>query len=132
MVALVHSLAGGGPRSLASTKRVAGRRHPELDHGAAVSQRLVEAAHRGDARAAAECLADPAADVNHAGAVCLRTRQVAMALREEAADEIRVEHVDLRTDASALFVAAHAGDLPLVRRLLVRSPPSTLLHSVFI
>ncbi|KAG6527962.1 hypothetical protein ZIOFF_010098 [Zingiber officinale] len=117
MVALAHSLTGGGLRSLASANRVAGR-CPEADRGAAVSQRLVEAAHRGDSRSAAECLADPAIDVNHAGAVCLRTRRVATALREEAADEIRVEYVDLLTDASALFVAAHAGDLPLVRRLL--------------
>lgn len=89
---------------------------------AAASQRLVEAAQRGDARAAAECLADPAVDVNHVGAVCLRGRRVEVALREEAADEVRVEWEELRTDASALFLAAQAGDLPFVRTLLVRSP----------
>lgn len=89
---------------------------------AAASQRLVEAAQRGDARAAAECLADPAVDVNHVGAVCLRGRRVEVALHEEAADEVRVEWEELRTDASALFLAAQAGDLPFVRILLVRSP----------
>ncbi|CAD5194706.1 unnamed protein product [Musa acuminata subsp. malaccensis] len=85
---------------------------------AAASQRLVEAAQRGDVRAAAECLADPAVDVNHVGAVCLRGRRVEVALREEAADEVRVEWEELRTDASALFLAAQAGDLPFVRTLL--------------
>ncbi|XP_042433734.1 ankyrin-3-like isoform X1 [Zingiber officinale] len=116
-----RSLAGCGSRSLASAMRLAAARQqgiPEADYGAAVSQRLVEAVRRGDSRAAEECLADSAVDVNHAGAVCLRTRRVAVALREEAAHEVRVEYEELRTDASALFVAAHAGDLPLVRRLL--------------
>lgn len=134
MTALALSLPGGGSRSLASAKRLAAARQqgiPEPDYGAAVSQRLVEAVHRGDSPAAEECLADPAVDVNHAGAVCLQTRRVAVALREEAAHEIRVEYEELRTDVSGLFVAAHAGDLPLVRRLLVRSLPSTLRRSVF-
>ncbi|CAL9126200.1 unnamed protein product, partial [Musa textilis] len=91
---------------------------PFADYGAEASQRLVEAAHLGDAAAASECLADPAADVNYAGAVCLRVRRAAVAFREEAADEVRVEFEELRTDASALFLAAHAGDLAVVRMLL--------------
>ena len=99
---------------------------PFADYGSEASQRLVEAAHLGDSVAASECLVDPAADVNYAGAVCLRARRAVVALREEAADEVRVEFEELRTDASALFLASHAGDLALVRLLLVRSPPSSL------
>ncbi|RWW55245.1 hypothetical protein BHE74_00038127 [Ensete ventricosum] len=104
MAVFSHSTGRGGGRGAAAV--------------AAASQRLVEAAQRGDARAAAECLADPAVDVNHVGAVCLRGRRVEVALREEAADEVRVEWEELRTDASALFLAAQAGDLPFVRTLL--------------
>ncbi|XP_008791721.2 ankyrin-3-like [Phoenix dactylifera] len=82
------------------------------------SQRLLEAAERGDLMAAAECLVDPMVDVNYVGAVCLKGRRAEVVLREEAPDEVRVEYDELRTDVSALFLAAHAGHLPLVRKLL--------------
>ncbi|KAG1331326.1 ankyrin-3-like [Cocos nucifera] len=84
----------------------------------ASSRRLLEAAELGDLMAAAECLADPMVDVNYVGAVFLKGRRTEVVLREEAPDEVRVEYEELRTDVSALFLAAHAGHLPLVRKLL--------------
>ncbi|XP_008783798.4 ankyrin-2 [Phoenix dactylifera] len=57
-------------------------------------------------------------DVNYSGAVCLKWRRAEVALREEVPNEVRVEYEELRTDVSALFLAAHSGHLPLVRKLL--------------
>ncbi|KAJ8510161.1 hypothetical protein OPV22_000595 [Ensete ventricosum] len=112
MTVFAHSGGRGG------AAKAAQQMIPFADYGAEASQRLVEAAHLGDAVAASECLADPAADLNYAGAVCLRVRRAVVALREDATDEVRVEFEELRTDASALFLAAHAGHLALVRMLL--------------
>ncbi|WOL00909.1 ankyrin repeat domain-containing protein 17-like [Canna indica] len=124
MTVFAHSMSVGGAGGVVAVavKAAAGGRqqvHPVTDYAAAeASQRLVEAAQCGDSRAIAECLADPAVDVNYAGAVCLRGRRAVVVLREEATDEVIEEHEELRTDASALFLAAHAGDLALVRKLL--------------
>ncbi|XP_020083915.1 ankyrin repeat domain-containing protein 17-like isoform X1 [Ananas comosus] len=91
---------------------------------AATSQRLVEAALRGDARAVEECLggagaaAAAAADVNEVGAVVLSVRCVEIAMREEAADEVEIERRELKSDVTALFAAAHSGHIDVVRRLL--------------
>nr|CAD1819984.1 unnamed protein product [Ananas comosus var. bracteatus] len=112
-VVVVGGGGGGGGGGAAAAAR--GRYQQQVwpvDYEAEVSQRLVEAAARGDAKAAAECLADAAVDVNYAGAVWLRSRRVEVALREEAPDEVRVEYEEIRTDASALFLAAHAGTSP--------------------
>lgn len=104
--------AGGGFNSLKQQV------HP-VDYEAEASQMLVEAAHRGDTKAAMECLADPAVDVNFAGAVCFKGRKAEVVLREEAADEVKIEYEEFRTDVSALFLASHAGNLPLLKKLLV-------------
>ncbi|CAA6660095.1 unnamed protein product [Spirodela intermedia] len=89
-----------------------------VDYEAEVSQRLVEAVKRGDMRATKECLADPFVDVNYAGAVSLKGRRAVVVLHEETADEVKVEYEELRTDVSALFLAAHSGNLQLARKLL--------------
>ncbi|KAJ0973063.1 hypothetical protein J5N97_021022 [Dioscorea zingiberensis] len=95
-----------------------GKQVQPVDSYSETSQRLVEAVHRGDARAVAELLADPIVDVNYSGAVCLRLRRAEVVLREDAPDEVRFQHEELRTDASPLFLAAHSGSLALVRKLL--------------
>ncbi|CAL9156185.1 uncharacterized protein LOC135587807 isoform X1 [Musa acuminata AAA Group] len=124
MTVFAHSMGRGSEGAAGGVavtlKGAAGRLqvHPLPDYGAEASQRLVEVAQRGDAREVAESLADPAVDVNFAGAVCLRARRATVSLREEAADEVLVEYEEIRTDASALFLAAHAGDLLVVRKLL--------------
>ncbi|KAH7681116.1 26S proteasome regulatory complex subunit PSMD10 protein [Dioscorea alata] len=106
----VFSVGGGGG--------TAGRQVYPVDSEAEASQRLVEATHRGDARAVAELLMDTMVDVNYPGTVCLRGRRAEVALREESPDEVRIELEEFRTDVSALFLAAHSGNLPLVRKLL--------------
>ncbi|XP_078434810.1 ankyrin [Wolffia australiana] len=89
-----------------------------VDYEVEVSQRLVEAAKRGDLSAAIECLADPCVDVNFVGAVSLKIRKAVVVLHEESADEVRIEYEELRTYVSALFLAAHSADIQLARKLL--------------
>lgn len=86
-----------------------------------VSQRLVEASHSGDIGEVVECLSDPYVDVNFAGVVRLREWRTDVVLREEMADEIIFENEEIRTEVSALFLAAHNGNRDLVRKLLVTS-----------
>ncbi|XP_072958516.1 uncharacterized protein [Typha angustifolia] len=93
---------------------------PVDDEADQVSQRLVEAAARGDRAAAEECLGDRAVDVNYAGAVWLKARRADVGLREEAGDEVRVAYEEIRTDVTPLFLAAHGGDLALIRSLLAK------------
>lgn len=90
-----------------------------VDYEAEVSQRLVDAAHANDAKAAYEWMADPFADVNFVGTVRLRSKRTEIALRGEFAHEVHVEYEEFNTDVTALFLAAHSGNLGLVRNLLV-------------
>ncbi|KAJ3696883.1 hypothetical protein LUZ61_000588 [Rhynchospora tenuis] len=91
---------------------------PLVEYNPDISQKLVDAIATGADVAA--YLADPAADVNFAGAVWLKSRRADVVLREEAPDEVRFEYEEIRTDASPLFLAAHSGDLSLVRSLLAK------------
>ncbi|KAJ6829100.1 putative ankyrin-3 [Iris pallida] len=94
-------------------------RHYADAESASPSQRLVEMAMAGEAEAVAELLAGGGGvDVNYVGAVSLRAKCTEEVCGEEAADEVRVEYRDLRTDVSALFAAAHSGHADVVRRLL--------------
>ncbi|KAF3788566.1 Ankyrin-3 [Nymphaea thermarum] len=98
---------------------LAGKQVFPVDYEAEVSQRLVDACVAGDVKGALECVADPFVDVNFVGAVCLRARRAEVVLREEAPDEVVAESEELRTDATPLFLAAHAGNVTLVRKLLI-------------
>ncbi|XP_058102263.1 uncharacterized protein LOC131246309 [Magnolia sinica] len=89
-----------------------------VDYESDVSHRLVEASHCGDLKSALECIADPFVDVNCVGAVCLRSRKAEVLLHDESADEVRVVYEEFKTDVSPLFLAVHAGNLTLVRKLL--------------
>lgn len=97
---------------------LAGKQVFPVDCEVEVSQRLVEACHRGDLRTAMECIADPFVDVNYVGAVSLKTRRTEVVLHEELPDEVRAEYEEFKTDVSPLFLAVHAGNLSLVRKLL--------------
>ncbi|RWR72037.1 ankyrin-3-like protein [Cinnamomum micranthum f. kanehirae] len=97
---------------------LAGKQVFPVDCEAEISQRLVEASHGGDLRSALECIADPFVDVNFVGAVSLKSRKTEVVLHEESSDEVRVEYEEFKTDVSALFLAAHTGNLALVRKLL--------------
>lgn len=97
---------------------VAGKQVFPVDYETEVSQRLVDAAHSNDLKAAFDCLTDPFVNVNFIGTVCLRARKTEILLRDESANEVRVEFEEFRTEVTALFLAAHAGNETLVRKLL--------------
>ncbi|KAF8390612.1 hypothetical protein HHK36_025139 [Tetracentron sinense] len=97
---------------------LAGKQVFPVDYEAEVSQRLVEASHTSDLKSAFECIADPFVDVNFIGTVCLKDRKTEVLLHDESADEVRIEYEEFKTDVTALFLAVHAGNLKLVRKLL--------------
>ncbi|KAK9276201.1 hypothetical protein L1049_005732 [Liquidambar formosana] len=97
---------------------LAGKQVFPIDYEAAVSQRLVDAAHANDLKSAFECIEDPFVDVNFIGTVCLKARKTEVVLHEESAHEVRVEYEEFKTEVTALFLAAHTGNLTLLRKLL--------------
>ncbi|KAF9600730.1 hypothetical protein IFM89_011417 [Coptis chinensis] len=84
------------------------------------SQRLIEASHANDMKTALECINDhyQFVDVNYVGAVCLKSRKAEVVLNDELASEVKFEYQEFRTDVTALFLASHSGNQPLVNRLL--------------
>ncbi|CAL5432980.1 unnamed protein product [Camellia sinensis] len=56
--------------------------------------------------------------VNFIGTVSLKTRKTEIMLRDESASEVRFEFEEFRTEVTALFFAAHAGNVTLLRKLL--------------
>ncbi|CAL5356088.1 unnamed protein product [Camellia sinensis] len=57
--------------------------------------------------------------VNFIGTVSLKTRKTEIVLRDESASEVRFEFEEFRTEVTALFLAAHAGNVTLLRKLLM-------------
>lgn len=90
-----------------------------VDYEAEVSQRLLEASLSGDLKSGVECIADSFVDVNFVGAVCLKSRKTELVLRDESPSEVRVEYEEIKTDVTPLFLAVHAGNVDLVKKLLV-------------
>ncbi|KAH7443234.1 hypothetical protein KP509_02G026800 [Ceratopteris richardii] len=84
----------------------------------ALSQKLIEAALNGDEELVDEILANSIVDVNFIGTVNLIIKQTHSFQHEESADELKVDHVEYKTDVTALFVAAHAGHMNIVKKLL--------------
>ncbi|KAJ9554507.1 hypothetical protein OSB04_018552 [Centaurea solstitialis] len=105
---------GGGGRYL-DVKQV----FPVEDYQEKVSQRLIEAVHENDLKLAFDCLLDPFVDVNFIGTVCLSSKKTEIVLHDESPSEVRVEFEEFKTDVTALFLAAHAGNTTLVRKLLI-------------
>ncbi|GMH06830.1 hypothetical protein Nepgr_008670 [Nepenthes gracilis] len=97
---------------------LAGKQVFPVDYEAEVSQRLLDALNSRDLRSALECLEDSLVDVNFVGAVCLKVRKMEVVLHGETPSEVRVDYEDFKTDVTALFLAAHVGNVALVRRLL--------------
>lgn len=98
---------------------VAGKQIFPVDYEVEVSQRLVDASHNNDLKSAYACIADPFVDVNFMGTVSLKGRKTEIVLHEESAHEVLVEYEEFKTEVNALFLAAHTGNLKLVRMLLV-------------
>lgn len=84
-----------------------------------LSQRLVDAAHANDLKSASELISNPFVDVNYMGTVLLKARKTEVVLHDENACEVRVESEEFKTEVTALFLAAHNGNVTLVRKLLV-------------
>ncbi|XP_065875249.1 uncharacterized protein [Euphorbia lathyris] len=89
-----------------------------IDYQSKASQRLVDASHTNDLKSAFQCLDDPFVDVNFVGTVSLKAKKTEVLLRDESPHEVRVEYEEFKTDVSALFLAAHTGNLKLVSKLL--------------
>ncbi|KAK2993182.1 hypothetical protein RJ640_030806 [Escallonia rubra] len=106
----VFSNAGGG--------YPAGKQVFPVDYEAVVSQRLVDASHADDLKSALDCISDPFVNVNFIGAVCLNAKRTEIVLHDESANEVRVEFEEFKTEVTALFLAAHAGNVTLVKKLL--------------
>ncbi|KAI3426781.1 ANK_REP_REGION domain-containing protein [Psidium guajava] len=96
----------------------AGKQVVPMDYQAEVSQRLVDAAHGDDTRTVYECMIDPFVDVNFVGTVSLRSKRTEIVPRDECPHEVAVEYEEFKTEVTALFLAAQAGNLTLVRKLL--------------
>ncbi|KAF2292861.1 hypothetical protein GH714_029432 [Hevea brasiliensis] len=96
----------------------AGKQVFPINYQAEVSQLLVDASHRDDFKLACECVSDPFVDVNFIGTVSLKAKRTEVLLRDELPHEVRVEYEEFKTDVTSLFLAAHAGNLTLVRKLL--------------
>ncbi|XP_065876953.1 uncharacterized protein [Euphorbia lathyris] len=95
-----------------------GKQVVPLDYEAEVSQRLLEASLASDLRSALECIADKYVDVNFLGAISLKCRKSELVLLDESPCEVRVYYEEFKTDVTALFLAVHAGNVALVKKLL--------------
>ncbi|XP_010682837.2 uncharacterized protein LOC104897611 [Beta vulgaris subsp. vulgaris] len=84
----------------------------------AASQKLIDASLAGDSKLADELLAHPFVDVDFVGTVNLRSMKTELVPNGESTHRVVSEFEEFRTDVTALFLAAHSGNLILVRRLL--------------
>ncbi|KNA20114.1 hypothetical protein SOVF_055350 [Spinacia oleracea] len=84
----------------------------------AASQRLIDVVLAGDSKLAGDLLSDPFVDVDFVGTVDLRSRKTELVPNGESAHRVVSEFEVFRTDVTALFLAAHSGNLILVRKLL--------------
>ncbi|XP_054787958.1 uncharacterized protein LOC129293867 isoform X1 [Prosopis cineraria] len=81
-------------------------------------QRLLDAALNDDTDSAFQCIANPLVDVNFIGTAKLRFKTTEIVLHDELPHEVRFMYEEFKTDVSPLFVAAHNGNLTLLRELL--------------
>ncbi|KNA17591.1 hypothetical protein SOVF_078260 [Spinacia oleracea] len=84
----------------------------------AASQRLIDYVLAGDSKLAGDLLSDPSVDVDYVGTVNLRSQKTELVPNGESAHRVVSEFEEFRTDVTALFLAAHSGNLILVRKLL--------------
>ncbi|XP_020238382.2 ankyrin-3 [Cajanus cajan] len=89
-----------------------------VDYETEVSQRLVEASHYGDTETAFECIASPLVDVNFVGTVSFKSKTTEIVLQDESPHRVNSAYEEFKTELTALFLAAHTGNLTLLRKLL--------------
>ncbi|XP_021746562.1 ankyrin-3-like [Chenopodium quinoa] len=85
---------------------------------AAASQRLIDAILAGDSKLAFDLLSDPFVDVDFVGTVTLRSLKTELVPNGESTHRVVSEFEEFRTDVTALFLAAHSGNLILLNKLL--------------
>lgn len=96
-----------------------------------VSRRLLEASYSGDLSLVLDCISDPSVDVNFVGAVTLKTRSSELVLIPESSSQVSFGFKEFLSDVTPLFLAVHARNASLVRKLLVMTN-ETLVFSSFI
>ncbi|KAL2903602.1 Ankyrin-3 [Bienertia sinuspersici] len=82
------------------------------------SRRLVNAVNDGDSKLALDLLNHPFVDVDFVDAVNLRSMKAELVPNGELAHKVVYELEEFLTDVTALFLAAHSGNLMLVKKLL--------------
>ncbi|KAF7813623.1 ankyrin-3 isoform X1 [Senna tora] len=64
------------------------------------------------------CIANPLVDVNFVGTASLKTKTTEIVLRDESPHEVRFGYEEFKAEVTPLFLAAHNGNLTLLRNLL--------------
>ncbi|XVE92172.1 hypothetical protein REPUB_Repub01dG0074500 [Reevesia pubescens] len=118
---VVHGSSGGG--------FIARKLVFPVNYEEEVSQRLVDALHGNDVKLASECLAHHFVDVNFTGTVSLKAKKTEILLHEETAHEVLVDYEEFKTEVTPLFLAAHVGNMFLVKKLL--SLGANVNHKLF-
>lgn len=90
-----------------------------IDFETEMSQHLIDAVHHGDNETAMECVANRLVDVNFIGTVSLKSKTTEIVLQDESPHRVNSVYEEFKTEVTALFLAAHSGNLMLLRKLLV-------------
>lgn len=90
-----------------------------IDFETEMSQLLVDAAHHGDTDTAMECVANSSVDVNFIGTVILKSKTTEISLHDESPHRVNSVYQEFKTEVTPLFLAAHSGNLTLLRKLMV-------------
>ncbi|CAL5203704.1 unnamed protein product [Lathyrus oleraceus] len=89
-----------------------------IDFETEMSQLLVDAAHHGDTDTAMECVANSSVDVNFIGTVMLKSKTTEISLHDESPHRVNSVYQEFKTEVTPLFLAAHSGNLTLLRKLM--------------
>ncbi|XP_014493370.1 ankyrin-3 isoform X1 [Vigna radiata var. radiata] len=89
-----------------------------VDYETELSQRLVEAAYYGDTESAFDFVDNPSVDVNFVGTVSFKFKTTEIVLQDESPHRVNSAYEEFKTELTALFLAAHTGNLTLLRKLL--------------
>ncbi|XP_027190223.1 uncharacterized protein [Cicer arietinum] len=89
-----------------------------IDFETEMSQHLIDAVHHGDNETAMECVANRLVDVNFIGTVSLKSKTTEIVLQDESPHRVNSVYEEFKTEVTALFLAAHSGNLMLLRKLL--------------
>ncbi|XP_061338684.1 uncharacterized protein LOC133285467 [Gastrolobium bilobum] len=89
-----------------------------IEYETEASQRLVDAANYGDTDSAFACVANHFVDLNFVGTVSLKSKTTEIVLQDGLPHQVLFGYEEFKTEVTALFLAAHNGNLTLLRKLL--------------